>query len=129
MFPAAVAADHDALWAHLLQGLHRQEPGECAILLVPRTNQPSQDHKRECPLCKASLVGHYNSKMPVNEFVERSIRRLLPAEHADRQKISEEEMSEIAGRPQLDGRVTIPGNSCLHIPPHLLITFILSPLT
>merc|ERR1712079_4979 len=69
----------------------------------------SLDHKRECPLCKASLQAHNSTKMSVNEFLERSIRRLLPNEFAERKKTFEDEMSDIAGGSAMeDGRVTIP---------------------
>merc|ERR1712032_1131956 len=69
----------------------------------------SLDHKRECPLCKASLQAHNSTKMCVNEFLERSIRRLLPNEFAERKKTFEDEMSDIAGGSNMeDGRVTIP---------------------
>merc|ERR1712192_228592 len=57
----------------------------------------SLDHKRECPLCKASLQAHNSTKMCVNEFLERSIRRLLPVEFAERKKTFEDEMTDIAG--------------------------------
>ena len=67
----------------------------------------SLDHKRECPLCKASLQVHNSTKMCVNEFLERSIRRLLPNEFAERKKTFEDEMSDIAGGSAMeDGRVS-----------------------
>ena len=83
----------------------------------------SLDHKRECPLCKASLQAHNSTKvnihlihlihlinstkMSVNEFLERSIRRLLPNEFAERKKTFEDEMSDIAGGSAMeDGRVS-----------------------
>jgi len=73
----------------------------------------SLDHKRECPLCKASLQVHNSTKMCVNEFLERSIRRLLPTEFADRKKTFEDEMSDIAGGSAMeDGQVTIPVFVC-----------------
>jgi len=73
----------------------------------------SLDHKRECPLCKASLQVHNSTKMCVNEFLERSIRRLLPTEFAERKKTFEDEMSDIAGGTAMeDGRVTIPVFVC-----------------
>jgi len=73
----------------------------------------SLDHKRECPLCKASLQVHNSTKMSVNEFLERSIRRLLPTEFAERKKTFEDEMSDIAGGSAMeDGRETIPVFVC-----------------
>ena len=46
--------------------------------------------------------------MSVNEFLERSIRRLLPTEFADRKKTFEDEMSDIAGGTAMeDGRVRV----------------------
>ena len=57
-------------------------------------------------LCKASLQVHNSTKMCVNEFLERSIRRLLPTEFAERKKTFEDEMSDIAGGSAMeDGRV------------------------
>merc|ERR1711936_986794 len=73
----------------------------------------SLDHKRECPLCKASLQVHNSTKMCANEFLERSIRRLLPTEFAERKKTFEDEMSDIAGGSTMeDGQVTIPVFVC-----------------
>merc|ERR1711992_349366 len=75
----------------------------------------SLDHKRECPLCKASLQAHNSTKMCVNEFLERSIRRLLPNEFAERKKMFEDEMIDIAGGSAMEdgtGRVTIPVIVC-----------------
>merc|ERR1711962_1574174 len=75
----------------------------------------SLDHKRECPLCKASLQAHNSTKMCVNEFLERSIRRLLPNEFAERKKMFEDEMIDIAGGSAMEdgtGRVTIPVFVC-----------------
>merc|ERR1712088_498002 len=75
----------------------------------------SLDHKRECPLCKASLQAHNSTKMCVNEFLERSIRRLLPNEFAERKKMFEDEMIDIAGGSAMEdgtGRVTIPVFAC-----------------
>ena len=69
----------------------------------------SLDHKRECPLCKASLQAHNSTKMCVNEFLERSIRRLLPNEFAERKKMFEDEMIDIAGGSAMEdgtGRVS-----------------------
>merc|ERR1719234_123786 len=63
----------------------------------------SLDHKRECPLCKASLQAHNSTKMCVNEFLERSIRRLLPVEFAERKKTFEDEMTDIAGGSNMEG--------------------------
>merc|ERR1711972_808456 len=75
----------------------------------------SLDHKRECPLCKASLQAHNSTKMCVNGFLERSIRRLLPNEFAERKKMFEDEMIDIAGGSAMEdgtGRVTIPVFVC-----------------
>ena len=48
-----------------------------------------------------------STKMSVNEFLERSIRRLLPNEFAERKKTFEDEMSDIAGGSAMeDGRVS-----------------------
>jgi len=52
----------------------------------------SMDHKQECPLCKTSLLGFQKSNTGVNEFVEETIRRMLPGEHLKRQKNNEDEL-------------------------------------
>jgi hypothetical protein len=49
----------------------------------------------------------------VNEFVEETIRRMLPGEFAERQKMYEEEMTELIGASR-DGTNTIPGNLAFH---------------
>ena len=64
-------------------------------------------------MCKTTLP-HHSARMAVNEFVEQSVRRMLPAEYADRQKVFEEEMTEMAGRPQ-DGKVTVPSKTKISI--------------
>jgi len=68
----------------------------------------SLDHKRECPLCKTTLAYHHSVKMATNEFVEETIRRMLPVEFAERQKMFEDEMVELTGNPLQDGSLTIP---------------------
>jgi len=71
----------------------------------------SLDHKRECPLCKTTLKAHHRANLTVNDFVEETIRRMLPGEFCERQKIYEEEMTEIIGATK-DGRTTIPVFVC-----------------
>jgi len=71
----------------------------------------SLDHKRECPLCKTPLKSHHRADMSVNEFVEETIRRMLPGEFAERQKIYEEEMTELIGS-TMDGKNNIPVFVC-----------------
>lgn len=71
----------------------------------------SLDHKRECPLCKTTLKAHHRANLTVNEFVEETIHRMLPGEFSERQKIYEEEMTEIIGA-STDGRTTIPVFVC-----------------
>ena len=44
----------------------------------------------------------------VNEFIEETIRRMLPGEFSERQKIYEEEMTELIGATK-DGKNNIPG--------------------
>merc|ERR1719445_2901256 len=61
----------------------------------------SLDHKRECPLCKTTLAYHHSVKMATNEFVEETIRRMLPVEFAERQKMFEDEMVEFAERQKM----------------------------
>lgn len=79
----------------------------------------SLDHKPECPLCKTSLAVSQLARVAVNDFVESSTRRILPVEFAERQKVFEEEMSDLAGRPQQDGRVSIPVFVCTMSFPHI----------
>ena len=51
---------------------------------------------------------HNSTKMCANEFLERSIRRLLPTEFAERKKTFEDEMSDIAGGSTMeDGQVRV----------------------
>jgi len=71
----------------------------------------SLDHKRECPLCKTTLEAHHRANLATNEFIEETIRRMLPAEFAERQRQDEEEMTELTGANN-DGRFTIPVFVC-----------------
>jgi len=71
----------------------------------------SVDHKRECPLCKTALKALHRANWTVNEFVEETIRRMLPGEYAERQKMYEEEMTELIGASK-DGKNTIPVFVC-----------------
>jgi len=71
----------------------------------------SLDHKRECPLCKTTLKAHHRANMTVNEFIEETIRRMLPGEFSERQKIYEEEMTELIGATK-DGKNNIPVFVC-----------------
>jgi hypothetical protein len=60
-------------------------------------------------MCKTQILTHH--RLPINEFVDASIRRLLPAELALRRQELEEELREMGGRPRQDGGVTIPGEA------------------
>jgi len=71
----------------------------------------SLDHKRECPLCKTALKAHHRANMSVNEFIEETIRRMLPGEFTERQKVYEEEMADMIGASD-DGKNTIPVFVC-----------------
>lgn len=55
----------------------------------------SLDHKPECPLCKSSIPGFQKSNNGVTEFVEATIKRMLPGEYCQRQKQNEDEMNEL----------------------------------
>merc|ERR1712176_304750 len=57
----------------------------------------SLDHKRECPLCRASIPAFHNSNIGVTDFVEATLKRMLPGEYCQRQKIHEDEMNELLG--------------------------------
>jgi len=71
----------------------------------------SLDHKRECPLCKTALKALHRANMTTSEFIEETMRRMLPAEFAERQRLYEEEMTELIGA-STDGRTTIPVFVC-----------------
>jgi len=71
----------------------------------------SLDHKRECPLCKAPLEALHRANLTTNEFVEETIRRMLPSDFSERQRQDEEEMTEMTGANN-DGRITIPVFVC-----------------
>ena len=60
------------------------------------------DHSTDCPMCKASLRQFLAERgttgsAATDEFVSRSIERLLPAEHAERTRQHDREMQELAG--------------------------------
>jgi len=69
------------------------------------------DHKRECPLCKTVIESQNSVKLGVNEFIEETMKRMLPSEFADRKKGFDDEMSEIIGTSP-DGPNTIPVFVC-----------------
>jgi len=71
----------------------------------------SLDHKRECPLCKTPLQALHRANLTTNEFIEETIRRMLPTEFAERQGLHEEEMTELIGA-STDGRTTVPVFVC-----------------
>lgn len=57
----------------------------------------SLDHKQECPLCKTELVGFQNLNVGVNEFVDSTVKRMLPVDYSQRSKQIEDEMNELIG--------------------------------
>lgn len=57
----------------------------------------SLDHKPECPLCKASIPAFHKSNTGVTEFVEATVKRMLPGDYCQRQKTHEDEMNELLG--------------------------------
>ena len=59
----------------------------------------------------------------VNEFIEETIRRMLPGEFTERQKVYEEEMADMIGASD-DGKNTIPGNTAINSRPTLKISFL-----
>lgn len=65
------------------------------------------DHKRECPLCKTVIESQNSVKAGVNEFIEETMKRMLPSEFAERKKGFEDEMTEIIGTSP-EGSHTIP---------------------
>jgi len=71
----------------------------------------SLDHRRECPLCKTELKTAASS-LGVNEFLDKSIRRLLPSDFLDRQRVFEEEISDNTSSVRTDGRTEIPVFVC-----------------
>jgi Lon protease-like protein len=66
----------------------------------------SLDHRSECPLCKTKIET-LGEQLGVNDFVDHTIRRMLPKEFVDRQRLYEEEISDLGGA-RKDGRVEIP---------------------
>jgi len=66
------------------------------------------DHRQACPLCKTELE---NGNLGVNEFVDQTIRRMLPREFLDRQHAFEDEMTDL-NRARTDGKVEIPVFVC-----------------
>merc|ERR1711953_677643 len=59
------------------------------------------DHNTTCPMCKSATLKTYLSERretTVNEFVEKAMRRLLPDEFADRKKLHEKELQQLAGQ-------------------------------
>lgn len=70
------------------------------------------DHKLECPLCKTTLDGDFaERKEKVNEFVEETFRRVLNADYIERQRIYEDEMSDLLSADD-DGKTVIPVFVC-----------------
>jgi len=69
------------------------------------------DHKRECPLCKTVIESHNGVKLGANEFIEETIKRMLPADFAERKKGLDDEMNEIIGA-NPDGVNNIPVFVC-----------------
>lgn len=65
----------------------------------------SFDHRNECPLCKTKIIVS-NEPLGVNDFVDQTIRRMLPKEFIERQRTHEEEIAEL-GVARTDGRVEV----------------------
>jgi len=65
----------------------------------------SLDHRNECPLCKTKIIV-LNEPLGVNDFVDQTIRRMLPKEYLERQRIHEEDIAEL-GVARTDGRVEV----------------------
>jgi len=58
------------------------------------------DHNTTCPMCKSSGLKSYLSErreLALNDFVEHAMKRLLPNEYSDREKIHEAEMKQHVG--------------------------------
>ena len=56
------------------------------------------DHNSCCPMCKGSLTSYLAERREaVDEFVLESVKRLLPAEFAERQAGYNSEMEELSG--------------------------------
>lgn len=55
------------------------------------------DHKQECPMCRTALLGFQKSNTGITEFIEATIKRMLPLEYRERQRIHEDEMNELLG--------------------------------
>ncbi|XP_059080248.1 LON peptidase N-terminal domain and RING finger protein 3-like isoform X2 [Tigriopus californicus] len=58
----------------------------------------SLDHNSCCPMCKGNLDQYLAERREsLDEFVDESIRRLLPEEHKEREILHDKEMEELAG--------------------------------
>lgn len=59
------------------------------------------DHNTSCPMCKSATLKTYLSERrdtTVNEFVVKAMKRLMPDEFAERRKIHEKELQQLAGQ-------------------------------
>lgn len=69
------------------------------------------DHNTTCPMCKSATLKSYLSErretMPT-EFVETQLKLHLPAEYADRMKIHEGEMQQLAGQGDSSSKGQVP---------------------
>jgi len=86
--------------------LHQPATTPCGHTFCKSCIDRSLDHKQECPLCKTQLRG-FQSNIRTNEFVEETIRRIFPADYAERQRGQEEEMNDLTKASQ-DGKHHIP---------------------
>jgi len=73
------------------------------------------DHRTACPLCKTELE---NVNLGVNEFVDQTIRRMLPSEFLNRQRLFEDEMADL-NQTRRDGKVEVPVFVCTTSFPHI----------
>lgn len=69
------------------------------------------DHNTNCPMCKSAALKSYLSErretMP-NEFVEYQLKLHLPREYAERMKIHENEMQQLAGQGESSSKGQVP---------------------
>jgi len=69
------------------------------------------DHNTNCPMCKSAALKSYLSErretMP-NEFVETQLKLHLPTEYAERMKIHENEMQQLAGQDDDTSKGQVP---------------------
>jgi len=69
------------------------------------------DHNTNCPMCKSAALKSYLSERRetnANEFVENQLKLHLPTDYAERMKIHENEMQQLAGQDDDTSKGQVP---------------------